>query len=451
MKKIWILTSDESLALPLQAEFRQVIDCQVFIVPDFEYSQGDDNLSPPDVLVVDLQTVSLQTGNLLKYRSIDHSDIPHFALVPKKQSAAMEDNWQFGFDEFITRPTNQRQALQVVASLRQSLETLERIIQLKKELLLKMRESHIVAWSKPMRDILNILPRLAESQSTVLINGETGTGKELFARAIHYLGSRSGRPFMTLDCGALPENLVENELFGHVQGAYTDAGPHSKGLIKEAHGGTLFLDEVEAMPISIQPKFLRFLQDRQYKPLGQASYISSDVRVVAATNNDLLEAVRQKTFRKDLYYRLNVLLLSIPPLRDRKSDIPALVYHFLHKYTKNSHTKLEILEDTMRSWLAYDWPGNVRELENEVQKWMFLGCSEVMNSAQNVDQTTSGSGPFVEARKEALTRYDRLYLQNLLLHTKGNISEASRLAKVDRKNLRRLLKKYNLDKDQFSL
>jgi DNA-binding NtrC family response regulator len=284
----------------------------------------------------------------------------------------------------------------------------------------------------------------------VLISGETGTGKELIARAIHYLGPRSGQPFITVDCGALPEHLVENELFGHARGAYTDAGAPFKGLVQEADGGTLFLDEVEALPLAVQSKLLRFLQERQYKPLGQVKYLAVDVRVVAATNLDLAKAVEKKTFREDLYYRLNVIRLRIPPLSKRKADIPALVQHFMQQYAPGTEPSPTLSEETKREWLAYHWPGNVRELENRVQEWLSVARDDFGYDPTSFSETAPKTIRTLAAvRHEALEHCERAYLQNLLSHTKGNLSAAARLAGIHRKSLSELLKRYGMDARRF--
>ncbi len=454
MTKIWVVTKDQEIASIINLELGQNEDCQFCSTPEIEYSPIPEEFTQPDMIIVDLDTVNQKTINLLNLRLDHHSDVAKVALAPVKKGFSIEDYFLSAFDEIINKPSDQQQTSQMLSRISECIATLNRFFQLRKRLLSEMRENQIVGRSKAIRDIMSNLPQLAINMSTVLIIGETGSGKELFARAIHYLGPRAGKPFITIDCGSLSENLVENELFGHVGGAYTDAGQSAKGLLQEAHGGTLFLDEVDALPISIQPRFLRFLQERQYKPLGKASYLEVDARVLAATKTDLFEAVRQKKFRADLYYRLSVVPLFIPSLRERKSDIPVLVDNFLQKYSQSSRTITEIPEETIRNWLDYDWPGNVRELENRVQEWLLIGNREKdhkVNSYTYRDFFTDNIRPLAEERKKALWQFDRQYLHKLLTQTKGNLSAASKLAEIDRKNLRSLLKKYNIDKDLFRL
>ena len=231
----------------------------------------------------------------------------------------------------------------------------------------------LIGESHPMRRIENIIRLVAPRRSTVLITGETGTGKEVVARAVHSAGNRSHLPMVCVNCNAFPETLLEAELFGHVKGAFTGAAGHRIGRFEQAHRSTIFLDEIGDMPLSLQPKLLRVLQERELQRLGSSETVRVDVRVIAATNSDLIEKIRAGKFREDLYYRLNVVPISVPPLRDRSSDIPLLVHHFLEKIC--SHEDIDskqISHETLRRLASHDWPGNVRELENAVEKAVVL-------------------------------------------------------------------------------
>ncbi|MCP5008203.1 MAG: sigma-54-dependent Fis family transcriptional regulator, partial [Planctomycetes bacterium] len=219
--------------------------------------------------------------------------------------------------------------------------------------------NRILGKSKTILELRDGIKRISSCDVNVLITGESGTGKELFARAVHYIGSRSGRPFIPVNCGAIPENLFENELFGHVKGAFTDARFQQTGLVKEAEGGTLFLDEIGTINPYIQVKLLRLLQEGEYKPLGYSKSVKADIRVIAATNMDLVTLVKKHTFREDLYYRLNVVPFHIPPLRERLEDVRILIEHFVEKYSRE-HEKpfIEISKEAMKTLLSYPWPGN---------------------------------------------------------------------------------------------
>lgn len=364
-------------------------------------------------------------------------------MTPAEHAYYTEALSGLGVDDIIILPENKQQLAATISWLSKKIASLDDLQTLQEKLCREMRQNQIVAKSKAMKEIICKLPHLGACDSTVLITGETGTGKELIARAIHYLGPRASHPFIVVDCGALPENLVENELFGHVRGAYTDAGSSTKGMIEEADGGTLFLDEVQALPVAVQAKFLRFLQERQFKRLGQVKYVSADVRVIAASNIDLAEAVTQKQFRADLYYRLNVLPLYIPPLRERRADIPGLVQHFVNKYLPESQQPTLMRLETLRSWQAHNWHGNVRELENKVQHWLTQAATEgpeIFPSAGFPKNIRT----LAEIRYEALKLCERNYLQELIDYTHGNLSAAARYAGIHRKSLAGLLKKHQI-------
>jgi len=402
------------------------------------------------MLIVDLAGVHQPPRAALQQFSRLNPNAMVVAIAPPENAVSVSSYAQAGVDEVIIRSANEQQSTTTTQQLLTRIAALDQLLSLQLKLQKDMSHTRIVAKSRPMRDILQRLPLLASSSSTVLITGETGTGKELVARAIHYLGPRSGRPFVTVDCGIMPEHLVENELFGHSRGAYTDAGSPYRGLIQEADNGTLFLDEVEALPLTIQAKFLRFLQDRQFKPLGQSKYSSVDVRVVAATNIDLARAVERKQFREDLYYRLNVVPLSIPPLRDRKADIFMLASYFIDRYANGVGPASQLPEDLLQRWLDHDWPGNVRELENRVQEWLTVrGTTHSDPGVQQTEKIPESFPKFSEAKRGALDRCEQDYFTKILHHTFGNISAAARIAGIDRKNLRRLLKKHSIEAHMF--
>ncbi len=255
---------------------------------------------------------------------------------------------------------------------------------LKKEISRNYSFEDIISKNYEIREIFGILPNIAESESTVLIQGESGTGKELFARAIHNLSRRKKGPFVAVNCGALPDNLLESELFGYKHGAFTDAKRDKPGRFALARGGTLFLDEVGDIPFSLQAKLLRVLQEKEYEPLGAVAPVKSDVRIIAATNRNLQEMVAQKTFREDLFYRLNIVKLELPPLRERREDIPLLVDHFINKLNASNVMKvIGISDKAVRLFMIYHFPGNIRELENLLEH-AFVMCRGRMITAEHL-------------------------------------------------------------------
>jgi two-component system response regulator PilR (NtrC family) len=239
----------------------------------------------------------------------------------------------------------------------------------------------IVGQSKAMKKVAELILKLTDTKTSVLVTGESGTGKELVARAIHYSGKFASRPFVAVNCGAIPENLIESELFGHKKGSFTGAVQDKEGLFKTANGGTLFLDEIGELPLGMQVKLLRVLQERVIRPVGSNENIPIDVRIVAATNRDLEGEIAKGKFREDLYYRLNVINIKLPPLRERKEDLPHLIEHFLEKHSKNMNRKKPTIEDkAMQALLVYQYPGNIRELENLIERMIaFCGDDNVID------------------------------------------------------------------------
>ncbi len=290
--------------------------------------------------------------------------------------------------------------------------------------------------------------RVAKIDVTVLVTGETGTGKELTAQAIHYLGDRAGRPFVPVNCAAVPADLFENELFGHHRGAFTDARSSQRGLIAEADGGTLLLDEINALPPAAQAKLLRFIEDRSYRPLGSPRTVKADVRLVAATNTDLKEQVAKGMFREDLFYRLHVVALRLPPLRERSGDIPLLGEYFLRRYTP-TRNGWSFSPEALAALTEHEWPGNVRELENLIRQMVCLHPPKVIRPEDLPWPARPGVAPpadsFRTAKARTIAHFERSYLAGLLHTHRGNITRAARAARQDRRTFRRLIQKHRLD------
>jgi DNA-binding NtrC family response regulator len=315
------------------------------------------------------------------------------------------------------------------------------------------RHASLVGNSQGFLKLLDQVPKVARSQATVLLTGETGTGKELVARAVHYLSARTGRPFVPLNCGAVPDHLFENELFGHAKGAFTDAGAAERGLLAEAEGGTFFFDEIDSLSPAAQVKILRLLEDRQYRPLGAPRSIVADVRIIAATNAELTSLVGARSFREDLYHRLSVVTLRVPPLRERAEDIPLLARHFLRKYAhESSHPDCEFDGHAIESMLQYRWPGNVRELESVIHRALILSSSPKIRADDleigdaRPEERSGLDEPFQQAKARAIRHFEFGYLTELLTRYGGNISQAARAAGKDRRALQRLLERHGLNR-----
>ncbi|MEZ4380008.1 MAG: sigma 54-interacting transcriptional regulator [Nannocystaceae bacterium] len=334
----------------------------------------------------------------------------------------------------------------------------------------RRRFGELVGESLAMRELFAVLERAAESEVTVLLEGETGTGKELSARAIHEHSARRGGPFVALDCGALPEGLVESELFGHVKGAFTGAMAARKGAFVRASGGTLFLDELDSLPLKLQPRLLRALESRRVRPVGGDAEVEVDVRVVAASQSELALAVASGALRPDLYYRLSVLRVALPPLRERREDLPRTIHHLLDrrglfasepasagaKAPREASARASIRGPNLERLIAYAWPGNVRELRNVLDRALALspgarGFADLrivlpgeLAASDPGDLLVRGDLPFAEAKQRVIDAFEASYLRQLFDRCEGNISAAARAAEVDRKHLRALLRKHGL-------
>jgi DNA-binding NtrC family response regulator len=313
--------------------------------------------------------------------------------------------------------------------------------------------------STVFRDVLRVIDRVAAVDATVLIQGETGTGKELAARALHYLSPRKKFPFIPVNCGALPDGLLESELFGHERGAFTDARAPRHGLVAQAEGGTLFLDEVEAMTPRGQGVMLRFLQDRGYRPVGGSSLKIGHLRVIASSNVDLAELVLRNQFRRDLLFRFDILSVHMPPLRARERDVVLLAEHFLQRFAVEYQRPAKKLDLESIDWLlSHEWPGNVRQLENLMLREFLLTETDVIRLARTDTQPRAAhmSGdavhePFQLAKTRAITEFERAYLRGLLARTCGNISLAARISRKDRSALNKLVKKHGIAAETFRL
>ena len=319
----------------------------------------------------------------------------------------------------------------------------------------------IIGSSPAMMSILNKIKQVAKSMATILIQGESGTGKELVAKAIHVYSDRRDKTFVTIDCTAIPEQIIESELFGHKKGAFTSAWNDKKGLVEEANQGTLFLDEVGELNTVMQAKLLRLLQEGEYKPVGGLNTRHPDIRFVAATNHDLRQRIAEKKFREDLFYRLNVISFRLPPLRERREDIPLLVHYFVEKHSKLNNREIRDIEPRAMSMLmAREWPGNVRQLENVIERGVILCQSDQIRLEDLMPERTDSRPlpyfneaiyglPFREAKEAVIKAFHRQYIQAVLQQNRGNISRAADQAGVQRQYLHRIMKYEKIDAEEF--
>ncbi len=416
--------------------------------------------APVDVVLCDL-CLGRESGLDLLPRA--HGLYPHLPVIVLTAHGTIEgavEAMRQGAVGFVTKDADDAALLAEIERAVKDGGLRERVAHLETLVGERLAFENIIGSAPPMRRVLEQVGRVAQTHSTVLITGESGTGKELIVRALHAHSPRAERPFVAVSCGALPETLLENELFGHVKGAFTGAAEQKIGLLSVANGGTLFLDEVGEIPLTTQVKLLRVIQEREFTPLGATQPLSVDIRLVSATNRNLKEEVRAGRFRSDLFYRLGVIPIHLPPLRERREDIPLLANHFVRTFNRMLGGKVSGIEpEAMRALVRYNWPGNVRELENVIERAMVMAEGETvttrdllfdaeMASAAGGDAGGGGAAAIL-SYKEAKAAFERDYLHNLLTTANGNVSEAARLSGRLRSDLYAMMKRHDIKRAQF--
>ncbi len=409
-----------------------------------------DDHQPDSIILVLGQPVLSQEHSLLRWLQERAIQVPILVVAKAAFPEQLLELLGRGVTDFLTPPFD---PIEVRARIQRYLHGSRREDELVEGLKVKLGLKKLVGQSPKFVNEIRKIPAFAETGVNVLISGETGTGKELCARAIHYLSPRSSGPFVPVNCGAIPAELVENELFGHERSAYTGATSASEGLVNEAEGGTLFLDEIDSLPMMAQVKLLRFLQEKEYRRLGSSRIRKSNVRIVAATGLTPEEAVQHQRIRRDLYYRLNILTLHLPPLRERSEDISLLARHFLTKYAwEFGKPNATLSMDAMQVLNLSDWPGNVRELEHVIERSVVIAADGVIR-ASDLQFPGRFEAPriesFQEAKARVVTCFERKYIQNLLVASKGNISQAARAAGKNRRAFWELIRKHRIDVDRF--
>ena len=359
------------------------------------------------------------------------------------------DAMKLGAADYIEKPIDLDRAEIVIQKALERKRLSSENLQLRQMLEEKHRLTGIISTSGAMEEVINIAGRAAKSKATILIHGESGTGKELLAKAIHYASPRSNKPFIAVNCAALNENLLESELFGHEKGAFTGADKMRRGRFELADGGTLFLDEVGDIPLSVQVKLLRVLQEQNFERLGGSETINVDVRLIAATNRDLEKLIEAGDFREDLFYRLNVVNIYIPPLRNRKEDIPPLVSHFIEKYAAENNKTIDgISKEALDLLMRYNYPGNIRELENIIERAIVLARGNMITTDDLPMHTRSGESEAKQPKGSSLTEMVERFEQKLIIEALdkagGNQSQASKSLGIGERKLRYKLKKYQV-------
>jgi len=401
--------------------------------------------APFHVAVTDVRMPGMSGTDLLSdFKQID----PAMVVVMMTAFGSIDDAvkaMKAGAFNYITKPFSMDAFLVIIDKAVEERHAREELARLRREVSEKYDLSRIVGQSKPMQDVFALVRQIANTDSTVLIRGKTGTGKEMVARAIHYQSSRRNKPFVAINCGAIPEPLLESELFGHMAGAFTGALGTKKGLFEEANGGTMLLDEIGEAPPSIQVKLFRVLQEKEIKRVGGMENIKVDVRVLAATSRDLEAAMQAGTFREELFYRLNVIPILLPDLKDRREDIPLLVNHFIRKYSGAGHTRVKgISKEALDLLVNYDWPGNVRELENVIERATILAKGEEV-LPQDVSSALSLPAPRTDAATQQIEDMEKEHIARVLKEVGGQRIKAAAILGIDRKTLYLKIKKYGLE------
>ena len=417
--------------------------------------------NPVDLMLSDVRMPDVTGIELLREA---RQFLPHLAVVMMTAYATVEDAreaFKLGADDFITKPFDIEELKLIIERTLQKLQLVKENESLKSEvqaLIKNQRErgslGNIIGRSPNMQAVYQMIETVAEVPSTVLITGESGTGKELVARAIHNQSPRADKPFISVNCGAFTESLLESELFGYVKGSFTGATADRKGLFAAAHKGTIFLDEVGEMPLSMQVKLLRVLQERKVRPVGAHEEIAIDTRVIAATNRDLAAMSGDNTFREDLYYRISVIPIELPPLRERRDDIAVLATHFVNKFCQQTGRNLALTGEALRLLEGYDWPGNVRELENTVERAVALERTEAIQP-ERLPEKILRDNPLQTAAllnlpenginlTAHLDHLEKTYLLEALNRTGGQQTRAADLLQLSVRSLRHLLDKHGI-------
>ena len=411
----------------------------------------------PHLVITDFKMPRMDGMELLQVVKRDYSDVQVLMMTAYSTIEDAVKAVRLGAADFVPKPFTPDHLLVVVekALAQQVLREENRL--LKEQLNAQYSFDNIVGKSPAMQRIFTAISKVAPADINVLVTGASGTGKELVARSLHAHSPRAERPFVPINCGALPEHLVESEIFGYEKGAFTGAARAKAGLLEAAHGGTFFLDEIGELPQALQVKFLRVLQDGKYRRLGSTEEREVDIRLVSATNQDLEAMVADGSFREDLFYRINTFLIDIPPLKERPDDIPLLVERLIERFEADNQQKIEsVSSEVMRLLLAHEWKGNVRELEHAIERAVILcvgGIIEVEDLPPGIQQATGGNVvpaayvdlPFKEAKARLIEDFERRYIADVLSEYKGNISRAAIHSGIDRRSLHRLLLKHQIN------
>lgn len=399
-----------------------------------------------DIIVTDLKMPNADGIEVLEYALKHSSDTLTIIITAHATIETAIQALRKGAADYILKPLEFDEVLIRIKNLLEQKSLAQENKYLREQIDKEYNFNHIIGESSAMKKVYKMVERVSQATSNVLITGQSGTGKELVARAIHSNSGRAKKPFLAINCGAIPENLVESELFGHKKGSFTGANSDKDGVFVAAHGGTVFLDEVAEIPLNLQVNLLRVIQEREVKPVGSNQMVSFDTRIIAATNKDIEKEVEEGNFRDDLFYRLNVVEISLPPLEQRREDIPLLAHHFLKKYNKELKRNVKgINSDAMGAMMAYEWRGQVRELENVIERAVLLSDGDFLTNEDLPASFKKSDGDDFQMDNdkldEAMQVFEKHHIQSVLKRTEGNKSEAARLLGIDPSTLYRKMER----------
>ncbi|NOZ56775.1 MAG: sigma-54-dependent Fis family transcriptional regulator [Calditrichaeota bacterium] len=449
MYTILVVDDDKNICKMIEINLRKEKSYEVLTASSGESCLRVLRENHVDLVLLDIQMPGIDGIETLK--RIREED-PHIQVVMMSAHGTIEravQSMKLGAYDFLTKPFSSERLMVTVKNALMAGSLKKEVEELRTELRSRYRFENIIGQSGAMQEVLRAIERVVDSNVTVLITGESGTGKELVARAIHYNSRRRNKPFVAVNCSALPESLLESELFGHEKGAFTGATQRRIGKFEQANGGTIFLDEIGLMTPATQAKILRVLQEREFERVGGNELVRVNVRIISATNRDLEEAMKKGEFREDLYYRISVFPIKLPPLRERKEDIPLLAGHFLKKYSEQEGKKVDSINpEALELMMAYNWPGNVRELENAIERAVVLATTNEITPRELPQAVKAiGEKKIYESDQTLNSWIEKLEEQALrqaLLECEGNISETARKLGIGRATIYRKAKKYGL-------
>ena len=447
-EKILIIDDDASILEVLQMRLK-ALGYSVSIAKDGDEAKKVLFLNNINLVLVDLRLSEENGIELMGDIIKNYPRLPIIIITAHGSIESAVEAMRRGAYSYITKPfRNDDLAMQIKNALEKQRLTQE-IEYLRNQLDERNNFNPIIGKNKQMLEILELVSRVSKTDCNVIIYGESGTGKELIARAIHQNSNRSNEPFIATNCGAIPEGLLENELFGHIRGAYTDAHESKEGLFAQADKGSIFLDEISNTSMIFQIKLLRVLQEREIKPVGSTKNRKINVRIIAASNTDLQKAVSDGTFRDDLFYRIHVMPVYLPPLRQRKDDIPLLATYFITEFCKAlKKDPLGFSPAALQRMLLYDWPGNIRELRNKIEHAAIMSNKNSIEPGDIFPERNTTTNVF-HSYKDAKERFEREYIENLLKANNGNVTNASKMASRYRADIYKLIKKYNINPEEY--